>query len=287
MERETPPLKLVECPSDAMQGLAFIPTEKKVAYLNALLRVGFDTIDFGSFVSPKAVPQMGDTAEVVGRLHTAGSASALLAIVANTRGARQAVAHETIRYAGYPFSVSPTFQLRNTHQTISASFGIVKQIQDICAEAGREAVVYISMGFGNPYGDPYDEETVLRWAEKIRGTGVRIISLADTAGVARPGGIAALFSRLAAALPDVELGAHFHSAPHNWEEKIAAAWDNGCRRFDSAIGGIGGCPFAGDKLVGNIATENLLHFFREKKLDLPLDHRAFHEAQKMASGLFG
>jgi hydroxymethylglutaryl-CoA lyase len=286
MERATP-LKLIECPRDAMQGLPFIATEKKVAYLNALLRVGFDTLDFGSFVSPKAVPQMADTAEVVDRLDTAGSPSALLAIVANTRGAAQAVAHQQVRYVGYPFSVSETFQLRNTRRTIAASLEIVRQIQDICAAAGREAVIYISMGFGNPYGDPYDEDMVLRWVKKIHHTGVRIISLADTAGVARPQGIAALFSRLAGALPDVEFGAHFHSAPHNWEEKIAAAWDNGCRRFDTAIGGIGGCPFAGDKLVGNIATENLLHFFREKHLDIPLNHAAFREAQQIAANLFG
>lgn len=287
MESRTRPLRLIEAPRDAMQGWpAFIPTAKKIAYLNTLLQAGFDTIDFGSFVSPKAIPQMADTAEVVGALDTDGSPSRLLAIVANTRGAEEAARHDAIHFIGYPFSVSETFQLRNTGKTIAASFEVVKEIGKICAETSRELVVYLSMGFGNPYGDPYDRETVPGWARTLREAGVRIMALADTAGMADPSLIALLFSRLNAEMTDVEFGAHFHSAPHNWEEKIAAAWDNGCRRFDSAIGGIGGCPMAGDKLVGNIATENLLHFFKKRGIPVPLNEEAFRKARAAAAALF-
>ncbi|HEX5553319.1 MAG TPA: hydroxymethylglutaryl-CoA lyase [Chitinophagaceae bacterium] len=287
METTSPGVKLIECPRDAMQGWQhFIPTEKKIAYLNALLRAGFDTIDFGSFVSPKAIPQMADTGEVLQQLQLQASHSKLLAIVANVRGAEQATAYEAISYLGYPFSISETFQLRNTRQTISGALETVKQIQKLCLDTGKEAVIYISMGFGNPYGDLYNKEIVQHWVEEIRKTGISTISLADTVGVAEKDTIAFLFSHLVSAFPDVEFGAHFHSAPDHWEEKVTTAYDNGCRRFDSAINGIGGCPMAKDELVGNVATENLLYFLKKRGIASPVDPDAFKDAQSMATEIF-
>lgn len=278
-------LKIIECPRDAMQGWSrMIPATEKTGYLNALLRVGFDTLDFGSFVSAKAIPQMADTAEVLGGLEA--SATKLLAIVANVRGAEEAVTHDRIQYLGFPFSISETFQLRNTNKTIPEALEQVQAIQELCIKNGKQLVIYISMGFGNPYGDPYGPEVALEWADRFAGMHIPVISLADTVGVAKPEGISRLFSALVPAYPQVEFGAHFHSTVQTWEEKIAAAWDNGCRRFDSAIRGIGGCPMAQDDLVGNIATENLLRFCASRGIDSGLDTKVFAEAMAQADAVF-
>lgn len=278
-------MKLIECPRDAMQGWhRQISTEEKVNYLNALLQVGFDTIDFGSFVSPKAIPQMADTALLIPKLKP--SRSKLLAIVANQRGAEEAVVFDEIDYLGYPFSISETFQLRNTNKTIRDSMELVDSLQELCIKNSKQLVVYISMGFGNPYGDPYDEAIALQWVDELVKMNIHTISLADTVGVATPDVITRLFAELVPAYPTVEFGAHFHSAPHNWEEKVAAAYEQGCRRFDSAIKGIGGCPMAKDELVGNLATENLLDYCVRQHEALKLDLAALKVAQEIADQVF-
>jgi len=280
-------MKLIECPRDAMQGWhRQISTDEKVAYLNALLKVGFNTIDFGSFVSPKAIPQLADTAAVIPRLDLSNSRSKLLAIVANERGAEEAVVFDEVDYLGYPFSISETFQLRNTNKTISASMELVDTLQELCIKNNKQLVVYISMGFGNPYGDPYDPSVAMKWVDELVSRNISIISLADTVGVANPEVITQLFSTLIPAYPAVEFGAHFHSAPHNWEEKVAAAYKQGCRRFDSAIKGIGGCPMANDELVGNLATERLLEFSVYHHEQLGLDLAALKTAQDIADRIF-
>ncbi|NLR66893.1 hydroxymethylglutaryl-CoA lyase [Chitinophaga varians] len=280
-------MKLIECPRDAMQGWhRMISTEEKVNYLQALLKVGFDTLDFGSFVSPKAIPQMADTREVLSRLDLSAGRSKLLAIVANVRGAEEAVVHEEINYLGFPFSVSETFQLRNTNKTIAESLEQVQTMQELCIKNGKELVVYISMGFGNPYEDPYSPEIVLRWIDELVKMEITTISLADTVGVANPDVITSLFRHLIPAYPRVEFGAHFHSAPHNWEEKVQAAWEQGCRRFDSAIKGIGGCPMAKDELVGNLDTENLIWFCQQRQVSLTLDMTALQAARQLADVVF-
>lgn len=280
-------MKLIECPRDAMQGWhRSISTDEKVAYLNALLKVGFDTLDFGSFVSPKAIPQMADTAAVISRLDMSHVRSKLLAIVANQRGAEEAVVFDEIAYLGYPFSISETFQLRNTNKTIEASLELVETLQELCIKNTKQLVVYISMGFGNPYGDPYDPSVALKWVDELVRRDITTISLADTVGIANPEIITQLFSTLIPAYPAVEFGAHFHSAPHNWEEKVAAAYDQGCRRFDSAIKGIGGCPMAKDELVGNLATERLLDFSIQRHEQLGLDSAALQAAQEIADRIF-
>ena len=280
-------VKVIECPRDAMQGIKeFIPTEKKAAYINKLLRANFDTIDFGSFVSPKAIPQMRDTAEVLGQLHLSGSRSKLLAIVANRRGANDAVQFDEIAYLGYPFSISETFQLRNTNATIEESAGRVAQIQDICLAHGKQLVVYISMGFGNPYGDPWNVEIVQRWAGRLAEMGITILQLSDTIGVASPESISYLFSDLIPAYPDVEFGAHFHTVPDKWKEKVATAYQYGCRRFDGAVKGYGGCPMAKDDLTGNMPTENMLFYFLDEGIETGVDLDAFREAMAMAGSVF-
>jgi hydroxymethylglutaryl-CoA lyase len=280
-------MKLIECPRDAMQGWhSHISTEDKINYLNALLKVGFDTLDCGSFVSPKAIPQMADTALVIPRLKRAGSKSKLLAIVANQRGAEEAVVFDEIDYLGYPFSISETFQLRNTNKTIADSMELVDSLQELCIKNSKQLVVYISMGFGNPYGDPYDEAVALQWVDELVKMNIHTISLADTVGVATPDVITRLFASLIPAYPTVEFGAHFHSAPYNWEEKVAAAYEQGCRRFDSAIKGIGGCPMAKDELVGNLATENLLDYCVRQHEALKLDLSALTAAQEIAERIF-
>lgn len=280
-------MKLIECPRDAMQGWHHpIPTASKIQYLNTLLQVGFDTIDFGSFVSPKAIPQMADTAEVLASLDIPANGSKLLAIVANQRGAEEAVMCEPVTYLGYPFSISETFQLRNTNKTIAESLELVQTMQELCIKNRKQLVVYISMGFGNPYGDPYDAGIAMQWVEELTKMDIGIISLADTVGVAEPDNITKLFSTLIPAYPQVEFGAHFHSAPHNWEEKVAAAYAQGCRRFDSTIKGIGGCPMAKDDLVGNLATENLLQFCKEHNEPLTLQQPALAAAQRLAEQIF-
>ena len=282
-------IKLIECPRDAMQGLKeFIPTETKANYINQLLKVGFDTIDFGSFVSPKAIPQMRDTADVLGKLELDSSSSKLLAIVANLRGANDASQFDEITYLGFPFSISETFQIRNTNSTIEESLGRVGAIQEICEQKNKQMVIYISMGFGNPYGDPWNVETVIKWVNRLTEMGIRIIQLSDTIGVSSPASISYLFSNLIPLYKDknVEIGAHLHTVPHRWEEKIVAAWENGCTRFDGAIRGFGGCPMAKDDLTGNMPMENLLHFFVDRDLSTGIEMSAFEKAYLMANDVF-
>lgn len=282
-----PHLKLIECPRDAMQGLPdFIPTASKIDYINLLLQVGFDTIDFGSFVSPKAVPQMRDTAEVLAGLQTGGSHSELLAIVANRRGAEEAAAHEAITYLGFPLSASETFQQRNTNKAIGQALDEVADMQRLCEQKGKTLVVYISMGFGNPYNDPWSPETVRGLAVELDRLGIRIISLADTVGLARPDDVFSLFSELIPAFPHIEFGAHLHARPDAYREKLDAAFSAGCRRFDGALKGFGGCPMAGDSLVGNMATENILAYLKEKGVHLNLNTAKLREAIALASTLF-
>lgn len=280
-------LKLIECPRDAMQGLhQFVPTELKARYINKLLRVGFDTIDFGSFVSPKAIPQMADTGDVLRRLDLAGTKSKLLAIVANKRGAIDAVQFDEITYLGYPFSVSETFQIRNTNATIEESLGRVAEIQDLCMANKRKLVVYLSMGFGNPYGDPWNVDIVQHWVNHLADMDIRIMALSDTIGVSNPENITYLFSNLIPPYPDVEFGAHLHTQPHNWREKIEAAYTSGCKRFDSAMKGYGGCPMARDELTGNMPTENMLSYFKTEGVETGLDQEAFLEAMALVPEVF-
>jgi len=280
-------IKLIECPRDAMQGWkSFIPTEKKAAYINSLLRVGFDTIDFGSFVSPKAIPQMADTVEVLKSLEVEKSVSKLLAIIANYRGAEAAVVFDEITYLGFPFSVSETFQQRNTNSSITESLGRVEEIQNLCIKSGKQLVVYISMGFGNPYGDLYDEEIVFEWVNKLVGMDIGIISLADTVGVATAQQVYDMTSYLVESLPGTEIGVHLHSTPHNWKEKLEAAVRAGCKRFDGALKGIGGCPMADDELVGNMNSEWMINYFEENMLLDDLNKEALQESLKMAEEIF-
>ena len=270
-----------------MQGIKpFIPTHKKAAYLNQLLRIGFHTLDFGSFVSPKAIPQMRDTAEVLGRLDLPSTRTRLLAIVANRRGAEQAAAYPQISFLGYPFSLSETFQLRNTNATIEESVGRVEQIQQIATRQDKTLVVYLSMGFGNPYGDPWNVDIVLQWVGRLRELGINIMQLSDTIGVATPASIRYLFANLIPAYPDVEFGAHFHTTPSTWREKVEAAFASGCRRYDGALRGYGGCPMARDELTGNMPTEQLVAFFREQEVPLGLDMEAFRLAMSLAMDVF-
>jgi hydroxymethylglutaryl-CoA lyase len=278
---------LVECPRDAMQGWPhLIPTERKIEYLNALLRVGFDTLDFGSYVSAKVIPQMADTAEVLKGLNLDGVRTKLLAIVANFRGAEEAAGQEVIRYLGFPFSVSETFQLRNTNKTIEGSMGTVEEMQTLCAARQKELVVYLSMGFGNPYGDPWNEEIVYEWAAALAKLGVKTISVADTVGVATPEHVFSIVDFLIRQLPGVTIGVHLHSTHKNRKAKIDAALEAGCRRFDGALKGIGGCPMAGSDLVGNMDTEWMIAHFREKQLSLRLNDEALLEASRIAGEIF-
>ncbi len=280
-------LKIIECPRDAMQGIhEFISTAKKVAYLNHLLKVGFDTIDFGSFVSPKAIPQLKDTAEVLAQLDLSETSSKLLAIVANQRGAEDAAHFEEIQYLGYPFSISETFQQRNTNSSIKQSLGRVEEIQELCVKSGKELVTYISMGFGNPYGDPFHEDIVANWVEKLGNFDLKIFALSDTIGVSEPQIISRLFSTLIKEYPQFQIGAHLHTTPDTWKEKIDAAFNNGCKRFDGAMLGYGGCPMAADDLTGNIATENLVTYFSEQGVDLSLEHELFENARAEAGKIF-
>jgi hydroxymethylglutaryl-CoA lyase len=281
-------IKIIECPRDAMQGIkAFIPTDRKVAYIQFLLRVGFDTIDFGSFVSPKAIPQMQDTAEVLGKLDLSKTQSKLLAIIANTQGAIAASQHQPIQYLGFPFSISENFQMRNTHKTIAESLVTLQEILEIADKSNKEVVAYLSMGFGNPYGDPWNMEIVGEWTEKLSNMGVKILSLSDTIGSSTPDVIRYLFSHLIPQYPKIEFGAHLHTTPDKWFEKIDAAYNAGCRRFDGAIQGFGGCPMARDVLTGNMPTEKLLSYFNSKKEVTNLRAMSFESAYNEASKLFG
>ncbi len=280
-------IKLIECPRDAMQGLHdFIPTEKKASYINALLKVGFDTIDFGSFVSPKTIPQLRDTKEVLSLLNLTNTKSKLLAIIANVRGAEEAATFDEITYLGFPFSISEEFQKRNTNSTIEESLKRVEEIQKICVQKKKQLVIYISMGFGNPYGEPWNADIVMRWVKKLSGLGIGIMALADTIGVSNPENITHLFTHLIPECKEIEFGAHLHSNPANWKEKIEASYKSGCHRFDSAMKGIGGCPMASDDLVGNIATENMVDFFERQNIALNLDKDAFSLAMNLANVTF-
>ena len=276
-------IKIIECPRDAMQGWKnFIPTGKKIEYINSLLEIGFDTIDFGSFVSPKAIPQMADTKKVLKGLRFSTTRSKLLAIVANVRGAEEASAYHEITYLGFPFSVSETFQQRNTNSSIAESLTRVEEIQNICTKNNKRLVIYISMGFGNPYGDMYSEEIVFSWVNKIVERGIKTISLADTVGLAKPEQVFSMTKYLIKELPKVEIGVHLHSRPDNWKEKLDAALNAGCKRFDGALEGLGGCPMANDDLVGNMRTEWMIDYFKRKELSDNLNTDALEKSLQLA-----
>lgn len=281
-------IKLIECPRDAMQGLhEFVPTDVKARYINLLLQVGFDTIDFGSFVSPKAIPQMRDTAEVLAQLDLGNTKSKLLAIIANYRGAEEAVTHETITYLGYPFSISETFQMRNTNSTVNDAFETVKKIKGICADKNKELLVYLSMGFGNPYGDEWSVEIVQQWTERLVDEGINIIALSDTIGIATPHQIKNIYTNLSSQFPKTEFGVHLHSTPDTWHEKVGAAYQSGCKRFDSALKGYGGCPMAKDDLTGNITTEKLISYLESQNALPGLDYGKLQEALDYSVRVFG
>ena len=280
-------VKIIECPRDAMQGIKpFISTEIKANYINQLLKVGFDTIDFGSFVSPKAIPQMKDTAEVLSRLELSTSKSKLLAIIANIRGANDASQFDEIDYLGYPFSISENFQMRNTSKTIAESIVTLDEILNIATKTNKEVVAYLSMGFGNPYGDPWNVDIVASWTEKLAKMGVKILSLSDTIGSSTPDIITYLFSNLIPQYPSIEFGAHLHTTPTTWREKVNAAYRAGCLRFDGAIKGYGGCPMAKDELTGNMPTEKLIDYFTEETIEIDVDIAHFDIAYKEASNVF-
>ena len=280
-------IHLIECPRDAMQGWkTFIPTAKKIEYINSLLKVGFHTIDFGSFVSPKAIPQMADTKEVISKLEIRNTNTKLLAIVANVRGAEEAVAYDKISYLGFPFSISETFQQRNTNSSIEQSLERVEQIQTLCVNNKKQLVIYISMGFGNPYGDDYSAEIVFEWVHKIASLGIQTISLADTVGLATPGQVLSITDHLIKKMPKHQIGVHLHSSPDNWKTKLDAAVQAGCKRFDGALKGIGGCPMANDDLVGNMNTELMIPYFESKKMLAGLDKDALEESLRIASAIF-
>lgn len=279
--------KLIECPRDAMQGIhEFIPTEIKAEYINLLLQVGFDTIDFGSFVSEKAIPQLKDTGNVLSKLNLGKGKTKLLAIVANLKGVEEAIKHPQISYLGFPFSVSETFQQRNTNSSIQKSLNTVEELLNHCEKSNKQAVIYLSMGFGNPYGDLWSNDIVGHWASELANRGARIISLADTIGVSSPEKISYLFPYLASSFPKIEFGIHLHSTPSTWHEKIDAAWNSGCRRFDSSLRGYGGCPMALDELTGNIATESLISFLKAKGEDHGLNLEKWDEAIAYSSKVF-
>ena len=280
-------VKLIECPRDAMQGIKdWIPTHKKVEYIQSLLGCGFDTIDFGSFVSPKAIPQMVDTTKVLSGLDLSSTTTKLLAIVANVRGAQAAVAHPEITYLGYPFSISENFQMRNTHKTIAQSIATLSEILALAAASNKQVVTYLSMGFGNPYGDPWNVDIVGQWAQKLSQMGVTILSLSDTVGTSTPESISYLFSNLIPTYPNIEFGAHLHTTPSAWHEKVDAAYKSGCRRFDGAIQGFGGCPMAKDELTGNMPTEKMLSYFTSQKAKTNIRTMSFESAHNTASDLF-
>ena len=280
-------VKIIECPRDAMQGIKrFIPTEDKVHYVQALLRVGFDTIDFGSFVSPKAIPQMIDSAEVLRQIDLENTASKLLAIVANTRGAREAAQFKDIDYLGYPFSISENFQMRNTHKTIAQSIVILQDILNLAAQKNKEVVAYLSMGFGNPYGDPWNLDIVNHWVYKLSKMGVNDISLSDTIGSSNPESIKSIFNSVLKNHTNIEFGAHLHSDPISWYDKVDSAFDAGCRRFDGAIKGFGGCPMASNRLVGNMPTEKILSYLNTKKISNNVNSLRFESCYNQSLEIF-
>lgn len=278
---------ITECPRDAMQGWPhFIPTDQKLVYLSKLLEAGFDIIDCGSFVSPKAIPQMADTRQVLDALDMSGTTSKLLTIIANLRGAEEAVSYDKVSLLGFPFSISPTFQQRNANSTMEESVERVDAIQELCIRHNKTLVVYLSMGFGNPYGDVYNEEILLHWVDQMAAKQISVISLADTVGLATPEQIHTALSTVVPRYPSVSFGAHLHSTPANWQEKLDAAFMAGCRRFDGALKGIGGCPMAQDELVGNMATEQMIGYFESRGLALPVNKEVLAESLRMAGTLF-
>ena len=287
MDPTTPTIKIIECPRDAMQGIkTMIPTAQKVQYLQSLLRVGFDTIDFGSFVSSRAIPQMADTAKVLAQLDLSKTTSKLLAIVANSRGALAAASHKEIDFLGYPFSISENFQMRNTHKTITQSIDTLQEILNIAQAHNKRVVVYLSMAFGNPYGDPWNVDVVGEWTQRLNAMGVEILSLSDTIGSSTSESISYLFSNLIPAYPHIEFGAHLHTNPLHWHSKVEAAYKAGCRRFDGAIQGFGGCPMAKDELTGNMPTEKLLSYFTTQKKVTNLNALSFESAYNEATKIF-
>lgn len=287
MSNDKKHIKIIECPRDAMQGLkVFIPTQKKIDYIQSLLNVGFDTIDFGSFVSPKAIPQMADTQQVLEKLDLTNTRSKLLAIIANQRGADQAIEFQQIDYLGFPFSISENFQMRNTHKTIAESITTLDYIKNQTEKSGKKLVVYLSMGFGNPYGDPWNEEIVEQWVEMLFKKDIQIISLSDTIGSANTEVITNLFTYLIPKYPTVEFGAHFHTSIENWYEKVHSAYTSGCLRFDGAIRGYGGCPMAKDELVGNMPTERLVSYFQKMQVKTGLNLLAFESSYNEAMKVF-
>jgi hydroxymethylglutaryl-CoA lyase len=280
-------VKIIECPRDAMQGVRdWIPTKEKAQFIQSLLNCGFDTIDFGSFVSPKAIPQMKDTSELLSLLDLSSTESQLLAIVANIRGAKDAVMYDQIDYLGYPFSISENFQMRNTHKTIAQSIETLKEILNLADSKNKKVVAYLSMGFGNPYGDPWSIDIVGEWTEKLSNMGVKILSLSDTVGSSTPEIITYLFSELITKYPSIEFGAHLHTTTTKWKEKVSAAYLAGCRRFDGAIQGFGGCPMAKDDLTGNMPTEKILSYFAAEKVNTNVNSISFETAYKEASKIF-
>lgn len=284
---QTSSVIITECPRDAMQGWPhFIPTDKKLVYLSKLLEAGFDIIDCGSFVSPKAIPQMADTRQVLDGLDMGGTSSQLLTIVANVRGAEEAVRYDKVSLLGFPFSISPTFQQRNANSTMEESVERVDAIQELCIRHNKTLVVYLSMGFGNPYGDVYNEEILLHWVDQMAAKQISIISLADTVGLATPLQISTALNTVVPRYPSVSFGAHLHSTPANWQDKLDAAFAAGCRRFDGALKGIGGCPMAQDELVGNMATEQMIRYFDSKGLALPVNRQVLAESLLMAGEVF-
>jgi hydroxymethylglutaryl-CoA lyase len=279
-------IKIIECPRDAMQGWAHpIPTLTKVNYINQLLKVGFDSLDCGSFVNPKAIPQMADTAAVLQQIDVSNTKTKLLVIVANERGAQEAMQYNHIQYIGFPFSISETFQQLNTKSSITESLLRVQHIQDLCQQYNKEMIVYISMGFGNPYGDIYNANIAIQWIDALQKMGIKIFSISDTVGIAQPLDVEYLFRNLIPAFPHLEFGAHLHTATHNWLPKIEAAFIAGCTRFDGAIGGIGGCPMAQDELIGNLDTINLVQYFNKKKM-LQFDTTAFEKSIVLKNSVF-
>lgn len=280
-------MKLIECPRDAMQGIKqFIPTEVKTKYINSLLNIGFDTIDVGSFVSPKAIPQMQDTAQVLKQLNLSSTTSKLLTIIANTRGAQEACAFDEVHYLGFPFSISETFQQRNANSNIAESLIRVEEIQNLCIQYKKELVVYISMAFGNPYGDVWNSDIVIEWTKKLSDLGVKIIALSDTIGVSNSENISYLFSNIIPEFKTVEIGAHLHSTKKSALEKIDAAYKSGCQRFDVAIHGFGGCPMAKDDLTGNLATEDLERYFEINHVPLNLNTALLQQAYAKSWDVF-
>lgn len=280
-------MKLIECPRDAMQGLEkFISTDTKARYINQLLKVGFDTIDFGSFVSPKVIPQMRDTSAVLEKISLNESKTKLLAIVANTRGAFDACQHDAITYVGFPLSVSETFQIRNTNKTIGEALNVLEEIKNACDKSNKKLVTYISMGFGNPYNDPYDADLVVGFVDVLKTLGSDVISIADTIGASTPTRIHTLFALITKNYPNLEIGAHLHSTPHTAIEKIEAAFDSGCKRFDGAILGFGGCPMADDDLVGNLATEKIIDYLESRGVRSEINFPELGKAIQMAGEIF-